>query len=164
MNYERDMEIDPNALDVEWMEQPRLMVRYAQHSAEAKKQADLAKENLDIIEAELDKEIRSNPDAFGLGKPTEASIRATILLQKRYQEAHQELINAQYEQEMAKNACIAVSARKDALENLVRLFALQYFAGPSLPRDLNKKWEDRMKQQSADSRVKLRRKPRGEGE
>jgi hypothetical protein len=162
MNYERDMEIDPSALDVEWMEQPKLMMTYSKNAAEAKKHVDLASEHLKVIEAELDKEIRTNPESFGIGKVTETGIKSTLILQATYQEANRELIEAQYEYEMAKSATFAISARKEALENLVRLFALQYFAGPTLPRDLNKEWDDHLKQQSSDSKVRLQRKPRGE--
>lgn len=162
MNYEKDMEIDPSALDVEWMEQPKLMMSYSRNAAEAKRMADLASERLKVVEAELDRDIRMNPEAFGISKTTETGIKSTIILQDTYQQAKKELIDAEYEYEMAKQATFAISARKEALENLVRLFALQYFAGPNLPRDLNKEWEEHLKQQEADSHIKLKRKSRGE--
>ena len=31
LKYDTDMEIDPNALDVEWLNQPALAMRYAKH-------------------------------------------------------------------------------------------------------------------------------------
>ena len=43
MNYEKEILIDESALDVEWLEQPRLMMRYTRHAAEtgSRKAADI---------------------------------------------------------------------------------------------------------------------------
>jgi len=160
VDYEKDMEINPGALDVEWLEQPGLMMKYARYSAEATRQADQAKERLEVVKAELDAQIRTDPEKYGIAKITENSVHATLLLQTEYQEASQELINAQYEQNLSKYAAQAVNARKDALENLVRLHGMQYFAGPNIPRDLDNEWAAHIKQQSVDGRVKMTRRRR----
>lgn len=162
VNYEQDMQIDPSALDIEWLGQPSLTMKYAQNAAQTKREEACAKERLDIVRAQLDNEIRSNPESFGLAKATEASIQSAILLQKEYQEASKEYIDAKYESDLARYAASAISDRKEALENLVRLHGMQYFAGPTIPRDLNKEWETKIKQQDVDSRVRLTRRVRRE--
>ena len=43
--------------------------------------------------------------------------------------------------------------QKTALENLVKLHGQQYFAGPSVPRDLSKEWERHERQKSVDAGV-----------
>ena len=51
-----EMEIDENALDEEWVEQPSLYFRYASMVADARRDLDQAKANLDLTKAEVDKE------------------------------------------------------------------------------------------------------------
>ena len=46
-SYIEDMSIQPDELDVEWLEQPKLMVKYSALLAEAKERRDLMKEELD---------------------------------------------------------------------------------------------------------------------
>lgn len=151
MDYEKDIHIDPTALDVEWLEQPNLMLQYARVAVTARRDADLAKEELEMVKAELDKDIRTNPDKYGIAKITEGVVTNTILLQLEYKEASEKYINAKYEQEMSRYAAQAISDRKDALENLVKLHGMQYFAGPSTPRDLVGEWDRLQKERRKES-------------
>jgi len=136
MNYEDDIRIDEEALDIEWLEQASLMMKYARNAADARRELDRAKENFDIVKAEVDKDIRTNPDDYEVTKVTDASVAAAILGTEEYKEASQRLIQAKYEADIASSAVRAVEQRKDALENLVRLHGQQYFAGPRVPHDL----------------------------
>lgn len=155
IDYEADINIDETALDVEWLDQPRKMFQYCKHAARMRKEADLAKEAVDVEKAKLDREIRSNPDQFGIDKITEAVVQSTILAHPRYQRKMGEFIGARYELDMAQNAIRAFEQRKTALENLVRLHGMSYFAGPGVPRDLTKEREKRDK--SSNERVKIKR-------
>lgn len=143
MNYEKDMFIDDSALDVEWLEQPSLMFKYSTHEAEKERERDLAKEALDLVKADLDRNIRENPDKYGIAKVTETVILNTIITQDEYKEAYHKFLDIQYEYNIAKVAVRAVAQRKDALENLVRLHGQQYFAGPRVPRNLKEEVEKR---------------------
>ena len=49
LNYEKDMYIDDSALDVEWLEQPNLMFKYAQYASNTRMRMDLAKQALEVI-------------------------------------------------------------------------------------------------------------------
>lgn len=162
MDYEKDVTIDVEALDVEWVEQSRLMLQYAKHAAKMKLEVDRAKERLDIVKAELDKAIRISPEDFGIIKLTESFVTSTIITQRGYMVANEEYLNAVYESNMAQGAVRAVEGKKTSLENLVKLHGQQYFAGPSVPRDLSKEWARHEKQKTADSTVssKMKRKPK----
>jgi len=149
MNYEDDISIDESALDVEWLRQPELMMKYGREAAQKRKDMDLAKEKLDLIRSKLDKEIRENPESRGLVKITEAAIQNTILLQPEYQSASNDYISAKYEYEVIMVAVKAMEAKKSALENLVRLHGQQYFAGPKVPRDLEKEWKEKKEKEVA---------------
>jgi|ADurb_Cas_03_Slu_FD_contig_123_38984_length_8142_multi_4_in_2_out_2_6 hypothetical protein len=156
MNYEEDIKIDETALDVEWLGQPKLMLRYAQHAAKMRMETDIAKEKLDIMRAELDKEVRMNPDSFDIAKITEATVLAAIISDSRYQKANKAYLEAKYESDIAQSAVRAFDARKDALENLVRLHGQQYFAGPKMPRDLSFEVRQAESTRSANSAIKSR--------
>jgi hypothetical protein len=151
MNYETDIVIDETALDVEWLEQPNLMMRYARVAATARMNLDLAKESLDFVRAELDKKIRTDPGIYGIEKVTETVVQNIIIAQDEYKEASRVVISAKFEADVAQGAVRAFEARKDALENLVRLHGQQYFAGPKVPRDLS--WEREEKQKRLNAKI-----------
>jgi|SRR5690625_8181 len=157
MNYETDISIDPNQLDTEWLEQSTLTLKYTQHEAHCRKVLDTLKSELDILKADLDLKIRSNPSDFGLSKTTETAIGNAILSVKDFTDKQAEVREAEYELNMAQAAVRSIYAKKDALENLVRLFGQQYFAGPSVPRDISKEWEDKQRQKSSNRKVVLKR-------
>jgi len=158
MNYEKEIIIDCDALDLEWLEQPRLFMKYAKHSAQCMRTLDEAKERLDVAKAEEDKNIRENPEDYGIAKITEAVVQATILTTPAYKEANAAFIEAKYEADIARSAVNAFNQRKDALENLVRLHGQQYFAGPRVPRNI--KEESDKRKEALNSRIanKLTRK------
>jgi hypothetical protein len=139
INYEAEIIIDETALDVEWLEQAALFLKYARHLAQSRMELDQAKQALDIIRAGLDKDIRELPDQYGITKITDKAVEATIITLVEYQEAFQEYLDAKYETDMSQGAVQAFQQRKDALQELVRLHGQSYFAGPSIPRDLE--WE-----------------------
>jgi hypothetical protein len=143
MNYEADIKIEEGCLDIEWLEQPMKMLQYGKHAAEMKRNLDRAKEKLELVRAELDNEIRSNPNKFGLEKVTDKAIDATIPLQERFKKASSDYLDVRFESDVAFAAVKAFEQRKDALENLVRLHGQQYFAGPKVPRDLPSEMEQR---------------------
>jgi hypothetical protein len=157
MDYEKDIRIQPEQLDIEWLEQPRLMYKYAKISAEASRDWDSAKERLALVRAQLDKAIRDNPDTYKIDKVTEGAIASTILQQEEYQFASEELIQAQFDFNIARAAVSALEHRKASLENLVRLYGQQYFAGPKIPRDLNAEWQQKQNQREANKKIKIRR-------
>lgn len=160
MNYEQDIKIDETALDVEWLDQPRLMFYYAQHAAKMRMETDIAKEKLDIVRAEIDKEVRMNPEDFDIAKITEATVQAAIISDSRYRAANKAYLEAKYESDIASSAVRAMDARKDALENLVRLHGQQYFAGPKMPRDLSFEVRQAQETKAANSSVRMSRKRR----
>ena len=138
MDYESDIRIDDTALDVEWLEQASLALRYGRHWAIRKRELTRAEEKIKVIRAELIAEANADPiKCCKKDKPNAADIEAYYRNHKRHKEAKEEWVKAQYELDMAEVAKNEFSfTRKAALENLVRLHGQQYFAGPSVPRDL----------------------------
>lgn len=137
MDYKHDMHIDENALDLELIDQPELMVKYSTLLAEAKQERDLVKEELDLKRAELDLDIRDDPEKYSLGKVTENAITNTIIQIEDYQEIQKKFHQANFEVNVLQGVVNAIDARKSALENLVKLHGQEYFAGPAVPHDLS---------------------------
>jgi hypothetical protein len=155
MNYEKDIVIDGESLDLEWLHQPALMMRYTQNSARRRKELEEARQSLDVAKAEADKMIRTNPDKYGIEKMTETVVANAVLKEKGYQQAYTEYLEAKYESDMAQGAVNAFEHRKSALENLVRLYGQQYFSGPKLPLEINREWEKKEEQKEMNRKIKL---------
>lgn len=155
LNYEQDIYIDDSALDVEWLEQPSLMFRYAQNATNTRLILDTAKQNLEVIRSLLDKYIREDPTAYEVSKITDTVVANTVILQPEYQEAFKKWLTAKNTNEVAQNAVKAVDARKDTLENMVKLHGQNYFAGPKMPRDLKEQRESFNKKVSSGIANKL---------
>ena len=94
MDYELDIIIDETALDLEWLNQPALFMKYARHSAKARRDVDEAKQNLDICKAEMDRKVREDPNKYGLDKVTEGAITSAILTTATYKKAYQDYLDA----------------------------------------------------------------------
>jgi len=153
LNYEQDTKIDETALDVEWLEQADLARRYGQYVADLKYEVNKLEEQKKAQRSELIHEANLNPyESTGKKTPNAGDIEAFYRRDPEYQRVVQRLLDKQYELEYAEVAKNEVAfTRKAALENLVRLHGQQYFAGPSVPRDLSK---ERQNQYQQNAKVK----------
>jgi hypothetical protein len=159
MNYENDIRIDDQALDVEWLGQAELTFKYCKHVADMERAMDKAKEYLDLTRAEVDKDVRENPSKYKIGdiKITEAVVTSAILQSDVYKNAYSEYLDAKFEFGVAKGAEKAFQDRKKALENLVTLFGQNYFAGPSMPRNLsNERTKKKVEDKELNSKIQRR--------
>ena len=156
MDYTKDVKIDETALDVEWLNQPALAIKYGVYYAECFKRFQQAEENIKVVRAELIKKAWNNPEkCLGKGiKPAAQPIEAYYRTHEEHIEAKNEWIKAQYELNVADVAKWQISnARKEALENLVKLHGQNYFAGPSMPRNLSNEVERKQQQTKVDSGI-----------
>lgn len=136
------IEIDPLRLDTEWRDQPSQFLFWSEKLAEARLIVDVCKSSLEVAKAELDKDIRNNPEEFDLPKLTETVIANTIILQPKYAR-HLKLFNeARYDQGMIQAAVDGLDQRKRALENLVTLHGMNYFAEPKATGDVGQELKD----------------------
>jgi hypothetical protein len=162
MNYQRDMRIDDTALDVEWLDQAELALKYGRHWSNCYDELKRAEEKVKYVRSKLILEINKNPDKYlGEGiKPTDPKVEAAYRTNDEFLEAKEEWLVAlkkANDAEIAKNE-IAFT-RKSALENMVILNGQNYFAGPKVPRDLAKVRIDFEKQREK-SRTELNKKVR----
>lgn len=132
LNYQKDVRIDKDALDREWVQQPQLAMQYSEAAAKAQAEMDWAKDHLEFVKADLDRRIRQLLTG-GDKKPTETVISSSVLLHDECQQASSTYLNAKRTWGIVKVAADAIcDQRKAALENLVKLFGMGYFSTPTV--------------------------------
>lgn len=154
-DFQADLEIDPVALDCEWISQPQRFMKYAQAAADASKHRELIKDQLNLLRAKLDQEIRATASNDG-EKITEAVVVSRINQNVSYQALNQDLIQAEYNLELMQYAVRSMDQRKVALENLVRLFGMEYFSGPREPQDIGKRYGEWANKKGTRNKIKDR--------
>ena len=149
MDYEIDIQIDETALDIEWLEQPGLAMKYGIHFAECKRKVAAAEEAIKVLRSDLIRKANEDPERYcNKEKPNAADIEAFYRNRKSHKLAKEKLIQLQYELDIAEVAKNEISySRKAALEHLVKLHGQQYFAGPKMPRELTSEIEKKAKMQ-----------------
>lgn len=150
LNYERDVSIDPDALDVEWLRQPMNYLTYAQEAARLDSYVKSAKEAMEVMYAQLDRETRRLSEK----KLTEAQVEAAILIDEQYKQAQRTFNDALYDYNICIAAVKAMEHKRAALENLVKLYQGSYFAGPREPRNIGEEYSKKGFQQMGEERTR----------
>jgi hypothetical protein len=115
MNYEKDIIIDETALDLEWLEQAALAIRYGRHWADCQSEVMLAEENVKVVRAELIKMAHEDPDVHLDGaKPTGPVVEAFYRNHSRHKKAKERWIAATHEANMADIARKEISLTRKA--------------------------------------------------
>ncbi len=119
-------QIDENHLDRECIKLPSQYLHYAFQAAEAKKDTMEAKAALDVVQADMAREVRSNPEDYEIEKVTEAAITAAVITTKEFKDAQTELFDAQHAYDVAQAVVWAMEHKKKALSLLVELHSMSY--------------------------------------
>lgn len=168
-DFKKDLYIDPHDLKDGWLNQPILLADWSEKYADAAFLRDKAKQNLDVVRANLDKEIRTNWENYFEKNPTETALSVAISGHKDMVEAHNEYLEASRKANLLMGAVQAFNNRKKALEYLTQLYLSNYYADPKIPseakeiehRASSKKQKDGL---GRSSRLQKRRKKDGEKE
>lgn len=151
--------IDRNGLDDELINNPSLVQQVCDECAEAIAQRDYLKEMLEVVDAELDAEIREEFLSTNKSKVTEAVIESAIKTHKRHKDAFKKYNDAKLAAAKAAALERAVSVRSDALKELSKLFAAGYFAIDSTRRSVEYKEAgyDKLRERLASRRKEIGR-------
>jgi hypothetical protein len=145
LDFINDIKIDEGALELEWLEHPRLYLEYCEASAEATRRAKEAYHAQKVKYAEL--MLMAADELTKLNQKVNDSTRdAWVLLHPEYDAATRARHQAEYEADQLQNAVYAFGHRKDALEHLCALDARGYYSRCREPRNLTpevlKEWRD----------------------
>jgi len=164
LDWHADLRIGLHNLEKEWLEQPRLMMRYCELCAESIHNYDDAKQVHDIVVAQCAHDARIDPDSFDIGKITESSIKEVVSLDKECQQAERKANLAKHRTALMQSATRCLEQRRSALENLVKLHGQNYFSEPSL-QGVDQSTLKEARHRETHDRIKSRRtKGRGIGD
>jgi len=163
MNYENDITINPDELDVEWLRQSFLVGKYGKELADAEERTRRAEEKVKVIRSEIILEVNKNGIPGGGEKTTAQTIEAYYRTHEDYIDAKKDLSDALHNQQIIQVAVSSLHQKRAALENLVKLLTADYFSGPTNPRNLNLENEKRKRKEEASDKImqKSRRKKEG---
>jgi hypothetical protein len=140
--FEKDLEIDKFSLDAECLDQPRKFMKWSADYADSLAERDRADQKLEVTKAQVEQEVRKNPELYGLDKVTEASIKAAVTISREVDVAFEEWVEAKHRVGIMMAAREALEQRKNMLENLVKLFLSGYWSDPKVSdgvkREMNK--------------------------
>ena len=140
LNYQKDLKIEVDALDIEWVRHPQKYMSYCEMAARANDLVRKRKGDLELVDAKIDKEIRETAEGTK-EKVTADAIKNKIIADERHLKALMDYNDALYQAELLSSAVKAMDSKKVALQEAVRLWAGAYFAGPKVPRDIKKEVE-----------------------
>lgn len=146
-HIDEDMAIDKHRLDEEWVNHPRLYMKYVRLVADAKKEASLAHERVKVVRSRLVKRKKEeNPKATG------PEIESYYRTQKIHQNAKTRQIQAEWVVDIVGQTIYLLGQRKAALQDLVSLWFGEYFSSPKSPDDLG--IDKALKEQVTENKVK----------
>lgn len=154
-DYEGDISIDIDALDVEWLNQANVYWKYSKACADARNEMDTAYQNAKVAEASIGQQMRTDPEQFGLKKSTEGAVADAMKTHKEVVDAREAHLEAKYNYEVLLSAVRSLEMKKEALENLVRLSQQDYFTLPSEPRETGQ-IKEKLKEKTKETNAKVR--------
>lgn len=151
------LDIDKNLLDDEWIGQPKRYFKWAVQLEDAREDLDNAKAEFELVKADVDLAIRSDPGKYSLPeKITEKMVTAAMLTQLEYQDSQEAFYTAKHRVGILQAAVTSLDHRKKALEKLVDLHGQKYFASPRASEDSRESME-KVEKRSARERSKGKR-------
>ena len=135
-----DKKIDIYNLHRENQINPSLVEKYGRMWAAARRRKKAADNNVKVVYAKLEKEVRTSPEDHGIeGKPTEAAIKTAVLLSKDYQEAYEEYLLSCEQEDLMDVGKDTIDDRRAALGEETKLFLSGYYADPVIPKEFGEK-------------------------
>ncbi len=137
--YKQDLFVDPCNLEKEWNRNGVLAMKWAEKSAQADYELKMAEQNYKIVEAQIEGEVRSSPEDFGLPeKPTEAMVKMAIRVNEKYKIASEVWAGAIRTAKVLNEAKDAMKfQRRATCQGLTSLWVYQYGNVQRVTRDIN---------------------------
>ncbi|KKN89668.1 hypothetical protein LCGC14_0235140 [marine sediment metagenome] len=123
----RKLVVHIHALHKDAQNQPSLACDSGELAAELKAVSKRHKLLLDEVKAEADRDIRNNPDEFGLAKVTESAVKSAIDLHPDVQRVVRESIDADLDADKATTLANAFEHRRSMIKNEIQLYLGEYW-------------------------------------
>ena len=123
-----DTSINPDRLDIEQVTNVEMIRYWNKQIAILTKNRDTIKNEIKRFEAEKRIAIEKDPMEFELERYTDKLAEASFIVNKKYQNLQENLIEANYQLSKAYGYKEAFVARGNALDNLQKLYLSNYYA------------------------------------
>ena len=131
MSVKNDIRINVNKLDKDWADLPDLFHSYSEQGDLLDAELKLKKMKLEILEADLDMEIRTSPKKFLAGeKVTETQIKSIIRTQQSWRDLNLESLEIEKQRKLISSVCRALEMKRDALKNIQALYLSEFYIAP----------------------------------
>jgi len=121
--------IDPDNLDYEWFEHAERVEAAGLRLAKAEEARDRAKATLELVEAEVSLAVQADPKRKDKRVDT---VKALVIVSREYATAKEEFMQLESRVRKRKVVVNALTHRKTALENAVKLWLASYNAEPKV--------------------------------
>lgn len=176
LDYARDSKIDIEALDIEWMNHADLERRYIMQVSRYRRRVikliekeKLAHERVKSCRSKLLQKCHEHPEKYigktkATGPEAEAYYRTHpdyLIAKRKWIKLETKVMQAEEDHETAISMKDLMHFTKTkAMEELVKLHGQSWFAGPDVPRDLNREIR---KKEKMEEKLRLRGKEIGKG-
>jgi len=160
MNFEDEIKIDKHALDYEWERQSSLVYVWGSKYADSIFERDKKKEQLELVYAEVDSDIREFPDKYDILKITESVVKSKIIQSKAYKMAMSDFLLAKKNCDILSVARNALEHKKKALEFMAQLYLSGYWSDPKISKEYKSKIEEQeqnIQSEKLDKNSRLKR-------
>lgn len=125
------LKIDPSNLDKECESLPQTAFVWGEKVAEARKRVKELTQEVKVKAADLDADIRANPESHGLLKVTDDGVKSAIVRAGSYQVIVTKLHEAEYHLEVLEAFFWALKDKKSMIEVMAQLHGQMYWSRPN---------------------------------
>jgi len=155
-NYHNDLSIDQDDLNRCWIEQPILYMEWSEKWADACKERDQFKEQLELAKADAVRAVKKDPKKFGIAdNPTVQIIDATVSKHKKVMAAADKYNDAVHNARVLDLVRTAFEHRRRALQGLTQLWTTNYWGSIDTPEGqpaTSQHLRDKMKESASGGR------------
>lgn len=123
MDFRKEIEINKLKLDDELIRLPNSNYECHEELSKKIKERDNVKLELEVLEAEIDKEIRDNSEK----KPSENQIKNMVLMDKRRIKKVREYNGLNEEVNVLKGATNSFDKKDKAITNLIKMYTTDFY-------------------------------------
>lgn len=135
MGIREDLTIDPLNLDQEWANLPILFHSYSEAMEGIDNEIKCCKAKLDLLSANTERMVRTNPASYGIEKISESAVKAALACNQDLVNLRNEILGLEKDKKVYGAACNALAFKKDSLKALVTLYGMEYYSIPSTKAD-----------------------------
>ena len=157
INFDIDAAINPMELDVEWFKHANLVAKYSRLCSDSEAKAKRAEERMKTMRSKIIKLVYAKPSKLPGGKPVAQVVEAYYRSHPKYISLKEKMLTAQHTHSLCLNAMSVLSNKRTAMENLVKLLAMDFWSGPKSANDFTDKEMRKRIRTEASDKVKTRK-------